>query len=401
MTNASYICSLMGRNPEYWRDIIKGKRIFIKEEGPLAIFNYDIKAKFNDPVVREARGIIINTEKKEVVCWPFTKFTGYDHKYADTIDWEFARAEEKIDGSIIKLWYNELEQEWCFSTNSMIHAEHALCELDTSYSFMSLIKSTRQYPKLMSLIESGLIQKDNTYIFEIVSPLNQQCIKYANNTLYHIGTKNNITGEEISGHLKNFPYPVSTKVNSLEDCINLVNKINIDSSFKKINSCKFEGFVVVDKNWNRIKVKTPIYLILHDILSCTKKSKMLLLQMIHEGSIDVGSICDEHPEVAHIIKYYDFKYSELKHDLNLFINKVRILYAQSECDKEFNKILSSSFNDNKLYMVLAYKAIKNNEDIFTIMETFNKGALGVIEKLIATYKPNKYEIDWKKYKTGE
>lgn len=80
--------------------------IGIKEESPYAIFNYAIGCDFSNPIVQEARGIIIDLENLDVVCWPFRKFGNYNESYADKIDWSTARVQEKIDGSIIKLWWD-------------------------------------------------------------------------------------------------------------------------------------------------------------------------------------------------------------------------------------------------------------------------------------------------------
>ena len=70
--------------------------------------------------IRELGGIIIDCERCEVVCWPFRKFGNHNEGYADTIDWSTARVQEKVDGSIVKLWYDEANGKWQFSTNGCI-----------------------------------------------------------------------------------------------------------------------------------------------------------------------------------------------------------------------------------------------------------------------------------------
>ena len=56
----------------------------IKEDGPYVIFNYDqIRSDFNNPLVREARGIIFRKGKWDYpVCWAFNKFGNYGESYA-------------------------------------------------------------------------------------------------------------------------------------------------------------------------------------------------------------------------------------------------------------------------------------------------------------------------------
>ena len=83
------------------------KTKLIKEEGNFALFKYASLSNFNDPIVKEARGIIIDTFNYEVACFPFNKFGKYTDYYADEIDWNTASVQEKIDGSIIKMWFNK------------------------------------------------------------------------------------------------------------------------------------------------------------------------------------------------------------------------------------------------------------------------------------------------------
>ena len=100
MNENSYICRYAASHPE-WREGLVGKGIQIKETGHLAILNYGISCDFSDPVVQEARGIIIDTERLDVACWPFRKFGNFAESYADSIDWDSAHVQEKIDGSIV------------------------------------------------------------------------------------------------------------------------------------------------------------------------------------------------------------------------------------------------------------------------------------------------------------
>lgn len=111
MNNNSIICRYISEHTD-WRNRLSTLKIMIKESGALAILNYDMECDFTNPVVQEARGIIINTETLDVVCWPFRKFANYGESYADSIDWNTARVQDKIDGSIVKLWYNRAADKW-------------------------------------------------------------------------------------------------------------------------------------------------------------------------------------------------------------------------------------------------------------------------------------------------
>ena len=108
------------KNNTNWREIIESKNIKIKDKYPFMIFNYGIEVDPKDPVVREARGIIIDMELKEVVCWPFNRFyNSYEdaaREDLENFDWDHCRVEEKVDGSIVKLFWNRYSGKWQWAT---------------------------------------------------------------------------------------------------------------------------------------------------------------------------------------------------------------------------------------------------------------------------------------------
>lgn len=327
--------------------------IKVSIDGSLAIFNYSIGANFNDPIVQESRGIIIDTLSKRVVCWPFRKFGKTNEYYADKIDWDTAVAQEKIDGSIVKLWFNNITDKWQFSTNSIINAINAPIGDGLTFpnNFLFLIQEAKNYRE----IDFDNLSKDITYIFELVSPYNRVVIPYEKTELYHIGTRNNITGEELDidiGIQKPRRY-VDDLYMSPANMVRLADDFNKDEG--RFVCCECEGFVVVDQFFNRVKAKSRIYTVLHNLKTGSKRSKNELLAMLYEGEIDVSSICSKFPEEAHIIKYYDYALSEFLFDVKNSINFARQLYKSSGNDRKY---VSSLISDNK-YSHIMFAAISH------------------------------------------
>ena len=157
MTERSLICRLLRDHPDRWREILKEKKIKTRENGRRCILNYGMGADFSDPLVREARGIIIDTEKADVICWPFSKFGNWNEGYADNIDWENAVVQEKIDGSIIKLYF--WENTWNWATNSHIDAGEARLD-DEGRVFADVIRQADNYHD----IPFGKLDIEKTYI---------------------------------------------------------------------------------------------------------------------------------------------------------------------------------------------------------------------------------------------
>ena len=382
---------LMKKYPENsswsWRDELKEKYpdIFITEEesSPYVLFRYSIGCDFNDPLVQEARGIILDKNTGEVACWPFRKFGKFYEPYADKIDWESATVLEKLDGSIIKLWFDKYKEKFVFSTNGVIYAENAYVTSDKDTTFMELIEHAANYDDLLAIINAeNVLDKNKTYIFELVGADNKVVINYDEPLLYHIGTRNNITGEESDddiGIIKPTKYNVST----LDECIELANSMSEDENGVTTN-CAVEGFVVVDKNWNRIKVKSSIYQILHNIVAGSEVSRYNLIKMLYDNTIDVYSVSRNFPELAVFIKYYDYQVSEYIHEANRIINVTRKLYEDSNHDRKTVANLIKSHP----YSGIAFNAIDNIDTLDEILDRRKEGKyLYLTRKIIEPYSP--------------
>ena len=187
----SFITQLM-RDNKNWNKILESKQIKIKEDEHFYIFNYDISANFFDPIVQEARGIIIDKKDLSIACWPFRKFGNFGEDYVDIIDWPTARVQSKEDGSICKLWFNKYDNDWQWSTNSVIDAR----ESDSASLFSNNYYEIIQKADNLKDIKFNELNKNYTYIFELVGPENTIVVHYDNIHLYHIGTRNNKTGKE-------------------------------------------------------------------------------------------------------------------------------------------------------------------------------------------------------------
>jgi hypothetical protein len=301
MTKNSVICNFINENPTTWEQQMDALEIKVRREGCYAIFNYGIMCDFKNPIVQEARGIIIDITTLTVVCWPFRKFGNYNEGYVDEIDWDSARVLEKVDGSIVKLWYDYSQEKWQFSTNGVVYSEKAPVNGLVGITYGDVIKQTENYKD----IDYSILNKDYTYIFELVSPLTQIIVKYEKPMLYHLGTRNNKTGEEYNidiGIIK----PMEYSLCCLGDCINSVIALNKDNS--QIDK---EGYVVVDKDFHRIKVKSPDYIMMHHVSTKEYVTKKECIDVLLNQREKLDTIIKNCPTFVPVIKYYDYKLSEL------------------------------------------------------------------------------------------
>ena len=313
MNKNSHICTFINEHKENWEEILKNEyRLRIKKDGNFAIFNYYIECDFYNPIVQEARGIVIDLERLEVACWPFRKFGNYNEGYADKIDWESAKVLEKVDGSIVKLWFNGYSNEWQFSTNKTINATNAEVEQYPGVTYYSIIKSAENYGD----IDFEKLDKDKTYIFELISPQTKIIIDYGKTVLYHLGTRSNVTGEEFNediGIIK----PEQYNVGSLQECIELASKLND----KSIGIIQKEGFVVVDKNFNRIKIKSLDYIARHHVDLSVVLNKKDCLDVLINNPQNERFLYGKNEKFKHVVKYYYHKLCELE----FYAEKVGVL----------------------------------------------------------------------------
>jgi len=250
------IISYIKDNPD-WENMIAASPCCVKtkREGSFVLLKYDqIRSDMTLPLVRECRGIILDESRGyHPVCVPFFKFGNFGESYVPEIDWSTARVQEKLDGSLIKLWnYNG---QWHVSSNGEIDARNA-------HINSALLTGTRQvelytlffeaWDKTGVRIES--LDKNYTYMFELTSPHNRVVVRYQETTIRHIGTRDMLTLRECDADI-GISKPREYPLNSLEACIDSAGKLGYDD----------EGYVIVDAQYNRVKVKSPLYIALNHI----------------------------------------------------------------------------------------------------------------------------------------
>lgn len=275
-----------------WQEILSAEPycLKIKEDTDYIIFNYDqIRSDFNNPIVQEARGIIFKKDNWTYpVCWAFNKFGNYGESYAPEINWDTAFVTEKIDGSLIKVWYDDT---WHISTNGTIDAFKAELggvkfESFGDYFLDTLAIYTPPYIFRDCFTEfTYQLNEEYTYMFELVGPYNRVVIPYEEARLYFLGARNKYTGEERFcteaekkdlGVAVTFHKPVRYSLSSLEDCIKVTENFGWDQ----------EGFVVADANFNRIKVKSPAYVLAHFMRNNNVITRKHLIRVVLENEVE-------------------------------------------------------------------------------------------------------------------
>jgi hypothetical protein len=327
-----------------WKSVLSSPpySIDIKEEKKYIILKYNMLD--SDPTqdyVKEARGIIFRSTDLTPVCIPFFRFYNYNESYADKINWDTIRVQEKIDGSIIKVWHDDI---WHVSTNGTIDAFQTVInpELygDESFGSLTMKAFNIQNEKIYLDIKNNtfnILNKNYTYMFELVSPQTRIVIPYQNIKIFHTGARNNNTLIEEKFDL-GIDRPKEYVFKTFEDCCKYASELPFSE----------EGYVAVDDNWKRIKIKGLAYLKAHHLKNNGVITLNRVAWMILHG--ENNEFLGYYPEYVEIFEKVKMKYKifiiKLIHDFKLFIEKKHL------GRKEFAlSILKESYFSNFLFLM--------------------------------------------------
>lgn len=219
---------------------------------PLVLLKYDqIESPKYHEIIRECRTLILELETWKIVAKSFRRFYNLNEYKDEVFDWANFSIEEKIDGSLITLfWY---EERWHISTSGSFAKGKINSEAPT---WEELFFNVLPQESLVHLC------RDHTYIFELCSPYNKvvKLHKQTHIVLLNIICRKSL--KELNCDEKNY---IAQKLNCKTPTKYNFPNINEAVAWLDTQPSDFEGFVLVDINGNRIKAKNPAYLSLHSM----------------------------------------------------------------------------------------------------------------------------------------
>ena len=265
------ILRFINSNPK-WRAILTAPpyNLMLRDFDGYTLIKYNqLFSNFKEDMIKEARGFIIKKvgHKYIPVCVPFTKFFCVGdpnakndlYKLYHRKQWH---VEEKIDGSLIKLWYDD--DRWHISTSGTIHAKNAPVQFE--------MKDITNYEELFLYASKGKIDWDRldkhyTYLFELVGLENKVIVPYEVEDVYYLGRRNNYTFYEAPymkddcvgvEKCKRPKYKVIDVVDNPKKMMKQLQQ-EVDNLTKEDEH--FEGYVVSDESLKtRVKMKSSKYM---------------------------------------------------------------------------------------------------------------------------------------------
>jgi hypothetical protein len=281
----------------------------------LVLLKYSqIDSPMSEEIVQECRGLILDESNNwSVVNYGMKKFFNYGEGFAAQINWDDACIQGKLDGSLIQLFY--WDSAWMCATSG---TPDGMCQVgDYGISFKDL------FWKVWNQLGYKLPEDaSRCYWFELCTLQNTVVVRYTESKLFYLGCRSLITMNEIELYpselsLLNWtPAPRYHDMKGLDELLEVCKNSNVDTFG--------EGFVVVDRNFNRIKVKLDEYLRLFHFRWSMSKKSMLDCVRNNEGS----EMLSRFPEMTQMyedikvkylafVKEYEEYYLDIKHINNM------------------------------------------------------------------------------------
>lgn len=217
----------------------------------LVLLKYDqIASAMGESIVQDCRGLILDESNDwALVSLAFRKFFNHGEGNAAAIDWSTARVQEKLDGSLcVVYWW---KGAWRVATSGTPDAGGNVGNGHIARKFSDLFWSTFKDMGLPLPTDTALC-----YAFELTAPENRVVVRHLDRRLTLIGVRDVDANREVPvedfAHL--FPVVQSFPLQSFAD---------VTETFRTMNPLAQEGYVVVDADFNRVKVKHPGYVALH------------------------------------------------------------------------------------------------------------------------------------------
>ncbi len=254
--------------------------------------------------VQEARGIILEKDTWKVMSMAFKKFFNAGEGNAHPIDWDSAYVLQKLDGSLIQLYFDWHKKDWVAATSGTAEAEGDVNgDLNMKFSdlFWKAVKMTTSldYDEFTDKLDTDFI-----YVFELCTPYNIIVTPHKESSVILLTIRNQETLKEclydtIIDVSKYINVPIVKRFNFTD--------VSIQDLQKTLESMPYveEGYVVVDKNFNRIKIKNPAYVAVHHLKDKNAGYKVITIVKTNEVEEFIACFPERRDEILKLKDNFD------------------------------------------------------------------------------------------------
>lgn len=279
----------------------------------LYVLNYcQIDSPKTHDITKECRSLVVTqqNDKWVVVSRSFDRFFNYGEAGTEQYKIEDLIAYEKLDGSLIGLFF--WKDQWLFRTRSMIMPETSVNGFDTTWS--ELFEEAANNSKLFS----KKFNKDNTYIFELTSPVNRVVTRYTEPKLTLLAIRENHSGKYVFDTKFQYVRAKHYHFSSIHECLKAARELpNLE-----------EGYVLYTNQGEPVmKVKSPVYVACHHLRGEGLNPKRVAeLVAMNETAEYLAIFPEDEPTFTPVIE----KYNHIKESITELWNTFRTLENQKE-----------------------------------------------------------------------
>ena len=250
------------------------------------------------PEVQECRGIVLEKDTWKVLSCAFFKFFNSEESNAHKIDWDTAHVLEKLDGSLITIYhYNGV---WCTATTGTALGEGEVNnKLGTTFNqlFWNVVSEKYDFKK-------ENLNELFCYVFELTTPYNIVVKPHGESAATLLMVRNLVTLEEV-------PFEALT---GIADSLGVPRVKSYDLNAKNVGALlrtfetmvwHDEGYVVVDANFNRVKIKNPAYVAVHHLKGKTAEHNIMTIVKTNEIEEFAATFPDRKDELVKLKANYD------------------------------------------------------------------------------------------------
>lgn len=287
-----------------------------EEFSNLVLLKYDqLLSPMHEIICQECRGLILDeADEWRIVAAPFWKFFNYGESNAAAIDWNTARVYEKLDGSLMSLyWY---AGEWRVSSSGKPDASGPMGTLAGTTMAECFWNTWRN----LGYELPGSLWHGTTFMFEFMTPWNRVVVPHREARITLIGVRRDCLAEDFPEHYKHWGWQIvpTYEIGTAEGVLEAAQELRpLDS----------EGYVVCDGAFSRVKVKSPAYVALHHLRDSFSQRR--LVELVRAGEKD--EFLTYFPEFEADYKRVSYEWAELLNLTEYHWDK----YGGIETQKEF------------------------------------------------------------------
>jgi hypothetical protein len=286
------------------------------------------------PEMQDCRGLILDRNDFSVMSMAFRKFFNSEEGNAHKIDWSTAHVLEKLDGSMMQVYWDKYKNEWFAATSGTAEGEGEVNnKMGTTFNQLFWKTVTEKYDFKVSQLN-----KDYCFVFELTTPYNIVVKPHGEASATLLTVRNLKTLEEVSreeliqiGATLNVPVVKSYDL----------NQGNVGALLRSLEGLSWseEGYVVVDGNFNRVKVKNPAYVAVHHLKGKSAEHNILTIVKSNEIEEFASTFPDRKEELYKLKVNYD----NLLGKLNLVWDELKLRKPKNIMPEEKKKFAQAVF----------------------------------------------------------